>query len=85
MPKARVRFHPQAWFQDHALDIEPEGETTFEVDARHLEAYSENARKYELEPYLNLPQLPAWILDWRGPFWFAVEVEPAAASAGAAA
>lgn len=68
-----VKFYPQAWVNDHAIDVDPEGETTFAVEASHLERFTEDALKYELEPYLELPQLPQWIREWRGPFWIDVE------------
>lgn len=73
--KATVEFYPQAWVNDYPIEVDPEGETLFQVDVKHLEQYSADARKYELEPYLNLPQLPEWIREWRGPFWFDIRLD----------
>lgn len=71
----KVTFHPQAWYRDHAIDVDPQGDTTFHVDTNHLEQYGSTQLKYELEPYQDLPQLPAWIRNWSGPFWFEIDEE----------
>jgi len=69
----KVTFHPQAWLNDNAIDVDPQGDTVFHVSADHLEQYDSDQLKYELEPYRGLPQLPEWIRNWSGPFWFEVE------------
>lgn len=74
--KRRVTFTPQAWLNDHAIDVDPQGDTVFYVDNDHLKQFTDDALKYELEPYQDLPNLPEWIREWRGPFWFDVEDEP---------
>ena len=77
--RARVAFHPQAWIRDEATDVDPEGDTTFEVSYEHLEQYGEDALTYELEPYVGLPQLPDWIREWRAPFRFEITDDPQSA------
>lgn len=77
-PVATVRFQPQAWANNYAvIDVDPEGETTFEVDAQELHEllnrYDEWSRAYSHEPFQHLPQLPQWIRKWRGPFYYDVE------------
>lgn len=74
--KRRVTFFPQAWVRDQAIEVDAEGETTFYVANDHLKRHTPDALKYELEPYQDLPNLPEWIREWRGPFWFDVEDEP---------
>jgi hypothetical protein len=32
----RARFQPQAWIRDYAVDIDPEGETQWDVTPEHL-------------------------------------------------
>lgn len=71
--KRRVTFNPQAWLNDHAINVDPQGNTVFHVSTDYLEKYDSTQLKYELEPYMDLPQLPAWIRNWNGPFWFEVD------------
>jgi len=74
--KRSVNFIPQAWVPDDAIDVDPQGDTSFYVDNEHLKRFDPDRLKYELEPYQDLPNVPAWIKEWRGPFWFHVEPEP---------
>lgn len=74
--KRRVTFTPQAWVRDNAIDVDPEGDTVFYVDNDHLKQFTDDALKYELEPYQNLPNVPEWIKKWDGPFRFHVEDAP---------
>lgn len=68
--KRRITFNPQAWVNNHAVKVDAEGDTTFYADATHLQQFPSDQLKYELEPYQGLPQLPQWIRNWNGPFYF---------------
>ena len=62
----KVRFHPQAWINDYAVEVDAEGPTEFEVgevaaDVRDDSYPSDNLRDHE-----NAPQ---WVKDWGGPFY----------------
>jgi hypothetical protein len=71
-----VRFIPQAWVRDQAVEVDPEGATTFEVpvtDANDTEGTwlpdhddaSDALREHE--------NAPAWIGSWSGPFEVKIE------------
>lgn len=68
----KVTFHPQAWLNDNAIDVDPQGDTVFYVTQAHLEQFTPDQLKYEVEPYEKLPQLPEWIREWQGTFYFEV-------------
>ena len=56
----KVRFHAQRWFNDHAIEVDPEGETVFEVGDHYKVSDS-------LRYHCNAPQ---WVQDWPGPGCF---------------
>jgi len=71
-----VRFYPQAWQNDYAIDVDPEGPTEFEVEASTLaevlSQYDEWSKAYSHEPFAKLRETPEWMLEWRGPFYYEV-------------
>jgi hypothetical protein len=72
----RVRFTPQAWIKDYAYDIDPEGETVFEIpiaDAMINGRLRKN-NDYETDALKSHPNAPEWIREFRGPF--EVEILP---------
>jgi hypothetical protein len=69
MNMATAIFHPQAWVNDYAIEVDPEGDTAFEVgdvpDSVEDDSYeSDNLRDHE-----NAPQ---WVKDWSGPFYIEI-------------
>jgi hypothetical protein len=79
----RAIFHPQAWVNDYAIDVDPEGPTSWEITPEFLEetqnahTYPERvleASTYESDELRYDPAAPAWVQDWHGPFWIEVEV-----------
>ncbi len=63
-----VTFNPRAWVNDYATDVDPEGPTTFQVEAHELEDILPNSAASDaLKNHDNAPQ---WIRDWSGPFYF---------------
>jgi len=75
-------FHPQAWQSDYAIDVDPEGETSWTVSPAflaELQAKLKNPARLledstDESDYLREdPAAPAWVRDWHGPFWVEVE------------
>lgn len=73
---AKVTFHPQAWQNDYAIPVDPEGPTTWEVQlADTLDEYGDplkdnDHRSDELRNHENAPQ---WVKDWPGPFYITID------------
>lgn len=71
-PAIMATFLPQAWVNDHAIEVDPEGETTFdvtEVVAHDIFSYPDNS--YDSDDLRNLG--PDWIKNWHGPFEITVQ------------
>lgn len=79
MTRYIATFHPQAWINDYAVDVDPEGPTTADVTetlAAMTEAQREEAMRPDDYPSDNLrfsPGVPAWWADWSGPFYISVD------------
>lgn len=65
----RVRFHPQAWINDYAVAVDPEGETVFEVGDLPADMKDDSYESDELHTHENAPQ---WVKDWHGPFYIEI-------------
>ena len=72
-------FHPQAWIGDQAVEVDPEGETKWDVTGK-LESMSEKDRQealvpesYEADALRYAEKAPAWATNWYGPFYIEVE------------
>jgi hypothetical protein len=71
-----VRFTAQAWIDDYAVTVDPQGPTTFRVpiadaqgaDGRWLESHSDQSDV--LRTHRSAPQ---WVQDWTGPFEIELE------------
>jgi hypothetical protein len=61
-----VTFRPQAWQNDYAIDVDPEGETTWQVPASRLSGIKPNT--YEADELRYDPEAPEWCENWTGPF-----------------
>lgn len=75
----RAHFTPQMWLNDHALDVEPQGPTSWIVSEKML---GEAARIVAAgfadgldcdDVLINDPAAPEWVRDWDGPFSIFVE------------
>ena len=67
---ATVVFHPQAWVNDYAVSVDPEGETRFGVeDSAVVGLESDSDRSDRLQRHPNAPE---WIKAWDGPFWIEI-------------
>lgn len=73
----RARFHPQAWQNDYAISVDPEGETEFDVTAE-VEASLGEGREipdddsYDSDELRHAANAPKWIREWSGPFYIQV-------------
>lgn len=73
-------FHPQAWQNDYAVDVDPEGPVEFDVTDEVMRAGKEVSLTWVDDDYTTdalrtIESAPQWIQDWSGPFW--VEVKDA--------
>jgi hypothetical protein len=77
MPEITARFHPQAWINDYAVEVDPEGPTTWDVTAEVI-AMTETERnalkddQYETDDLRFSVNAPKWIQEWSGPFYVEV-------------
>ena len=65
-----VRFHPQAWQNDYAIPVDPEGPTDFKVPA--AECVGLEADTYESDVLRDHENAPAWVQAWSGPFYIEI-------------
>lgn len=76
--RVTARFHPQAWADDYALDVDPEGPVEWDVTDRVLamgRAASLALRdgSDQSDALRDAPGAPTWIRAWAGPFYVTVE------------
>lgn len=72
-------FTPQAWMNDHAIQVDPQGPRHWDVTEQVM-ATPEAERSQLLEADTDvsdslryLDNAPAWVRDWSGPFYVSVE------------
>lgn len=76
-----ARFVPQAWVNDYAVDVDPEGDTEWdctEAVREYLNPHGGLRKTFRLMTggeYLDNddilhsdPAAPEWVREWRGPF-----------------
>lgn len=72
-----AKFHPQAWINDYAFEVDPEGETTWDV-TDEIVAMGEGAAMTLQDDQYNTDNLrfsknaPKWVQEWSGPFYVEV-------------
>ena len=67
--KARIEFTAQAWLNDYAISVDPQGDTVWLDDVPPgLEDDS-----YESDELRFSDAAPEWVKDWSGPFYIEVE------------
>lgn len=72
MKRYTAIFHPQVWVNDYAIDVDPEGETEWDVTSYLAERFGTDVpenNSYESDELRWDPKAPAWIQEWAGPFW----------------
>jgi hypothetical protein len=73
-----ARFHPQAWVDDYAVEVDPEGPLEWDVTqdilrmgkAKAMDIQDERESSDALQ---DVPTAPEWVRTWAGPFWVEVE------------
>lgn len=65
----QVRFHPQAWINDYACEVDAQGPTVFEV-GDVPESVKDDS--YESDEYHRHENAPQWVKDWCGPFYIEI-------------
>lgn len=59
-----LTFRPQAWVRDNAIDVDPQGPTTWIDEVPDgIESHS-----YESDELRLSEHAPQWVRDWSGPF-----------------
>lgn len=71
-------FTPQAWVNDQAIEVDPEGETTFDItpEVEKLKAKGlpvPQADTNDSDDFQFAAAAPQWIKDWRGPFYITID------------
>jgi hypothetical protein len=61
-----VTFRPQAWINDYAVDVDPEGPTEFDVPASTIMGIKPGS--HESDALRDHENCPRWAREWRGPF-----------------
>lgn len=63
---AKAIFHPQAWINDYAVEVDAEGETEWECGDVPADMRDDDYDSDDLRFHENAPQ---WVKDWSGPFY----------------
>jgi hypothetical protein len=61
-----LTFVPQAWQNDYAVDVDPEGPTTFAVPRKDVAGLAPDS--HASDDLRFHPNAPEWIKNWSGPF-----------------
>lgn len=75
--KFTATFTPQAWQNDYAIEVDPEGPTTWDVTPE-VEAILAKGKPvpdpdtYESDDLRYAAAAPQWTADWTGPFYITV-------------
>lgn len=72
-----ARFQPQAWVNDYAVDVDPDGEVEFDVTSAVTKRGKAKALlieddQYDSDDLRTTRNAPEWIRDWSGPFYITV-------------
>ncbi len=78
MRRIIATFHPQAWINNYAVDVDPQGECSFDVTdvvVALRESVAPPIRDYDdsSDDLASLPSAPEWVRNWPGPFYVTVE------------
>lgn len=72
-----ARFHPQAWINNHAVEVDPEGPVEWDVTEAIMVMGREQALNLRDDDYPSdelrfTENAPQWVREWSGPFWVEV-------------
>ncbi|MBI6883052.1 hypothetical protein [Pseudomonas putida] len=76
--KAIATFFPQAWQSNYAVDVDPEGDCSFDITPEVESMGKDNALSIKdnsnsSDVFIYAAHAPKWIKDWNGPFYIRVE------------
>ncbi len=64
-----VRFIPEAWINDCAVRVDPDGADTFTIsDSEALQALQGASQHRDWDHLQDHDNAPGWIRRWHGPF-----------------
>jgi ABC-type metal ion transport system substrate-binding protein len=71
-------FVPEAWQNNNAVEVDPEGETEIDITAEVLAMGKEKAlqlkdKSLDVDAFQHAAMVPKWIKNWHGPFSIHVE------------
>lgn len=71
--RIKATFVPQAWVNDHAIEVDADGETVFDVTYIVLAMGREKAMEIDdnrdsSDALIYAETAPQWMRDWKGPF-----------------
>jgi hypothetical protein len=69
----KLNFNPQAWLNDYAISVDPQGDTVWEVPKdEFLKQFPTDAdfisKHQERDDLRHEGSAPQWVRDWSGPF-----------------
>jgi hypothetical protein len=72
-PKVLAEFTPQAWVGDHAMSVDPEGDTVWDITAEIVAMGRQKVleledNQYNSDDLRHSHNAPKWVQDWSGPF-----------------
>ncbi len=67
--KIVATFRPEAWVRDYAMEVDPQGETQWTVDADEFDN-----RQPDLDFLQQSRNAPDWVKDWGGPFEITIAI-----------
>jgi hypothetical protein len=77
-----AHFRPEAWQNDNAIPVDPQGPTRWEVSPAYLYELMAGLEGgwlllyetgYEADQLRHDPAAPEWIREWQGPFSVSLE------------
>lgn len=77
-PRIIAKFNPQAWVNDYAVDVDPEGDTKWDVTDFLTKEYTREQlagledNSYETDDLTRERNAPKWVRNWNGPFYVEV-------------
>lgn len=81
MARYTAEFTPQAWINDYAVTVDPQGPTTWDVTDYMLsatpEVFAETMKPdcFASDLLRENSNAPEWVRDWTGPFFITVSEE----------
>jgi hypothetical protein len=65
-------FHPQAWINDYAVEVDPEGPVEWAMPWPDDAPIPKDDR-YESDDLRTHENAPEWVRQWQGPFYVEVQ------------